>query len=94
MPTVTDAAAASATNGTLSSEGLPEGWTMQVAPNGRVFFIDHNSKETTWVSFALLPNAAVVYNVYIAATIVLDWPANQSTKHGAESKQRTEQAEI
>ncbi|UYV68273.1 NEDD4 [Cordylochernes scorpioides] len=28
---------------------LPEGWTMQVAPNGRVFFIDHNTKTTTWV---------------------------------------------
>ena len=29
--------------------GLPSGWTMQVAPNGRVFFIDHISKKTTWV---------------------------------------------
>ncbi|XP_076322509.1 E3 ubiquitin-protein ligase Nedd-4-like isoform X2 [Tachypleus tridentatus] len=33
----------------ISSEGLPAGWTMQVAPSGRVFFIDHNSKATTWV---------------------------------------------
>jgi E3 ubiquitin-protein ligase NEDD4 len=33
---------------TLNSEGLPHGWTMQVAPNGRVFFIDHE-RATTWV---------------------------------------------
>jgi E3 ubiquitin-protein ligase NEDD4 len=32
-----------------NSEGLPHGWTMQVAPNGRVFFIDHNERATTWV---------------------------------------------
>ncbi|XP_022249557.1 E3 ubiquitin-protein ligase NEDD4-like isoform X1 [Limulus polyphemus] len=37
------------TNLQISSEGLPAGWTMQVAPNGRVFFIDHNLKSTTWV---------------------------------------------
>ncbi|MFH4977284.1 hypothetical protein AB6A40_003993 [Gnathostoma spinigerum] len=29
-------------------EPLPEGWDMQVAPNGRLFFIDHNTKTTTW----------------------------------------------
>ena len=33
----------------LNTEGLPSGWTMQVAPNGRVFFIDHINKKTTWV---------------------------------------------
>ncbi|XP_054277378.1 E3 ubiquitin-protein ligase Nedd-4-like isoform X2 [Macrosteles quadrilineatus] len=32
-----------------SREGLPTGWSLQVAPNGRVFFIDHNSRATTWV---------------------------------------------
>lgn len=32
-----------------SSEGLPPGWSVQVAPNGRVFFIDHNQRATTWV---------------------------------------------
>ncbi|EFX79753.1 hypothetical protein DAPPUDRAFT_52009, partial [Daphnia pulex] len=32
-----------------SSEGLPQGWTVQVAPNGRLFFIDHNKRATTWV---------------------------------------------
>lgn len=33
----------------LSREGLPEGWSIQIAPNGRVFYIDHNTKATTWV---------------------------------------------
>ncbi|XP_062529854.1 E3 ubiquitin-protein ligase NEDD4 isoform X10 [Bombyx mori] len=32
-----------------SSEGLPPGWSMQRAPNGRIFFIDHNKKTTTWI---------------------------------------------
>lgn len=36
-------------NPAIDSEGLPEGWTMQVAPNGRLFFIDHNAKSTSWV---------------------------------------------
>ncbi|CAB3408664.1 unnamed protein product [Caenorhabditis bovis] len=27
---------------------LPDGWDMQVAPNGRMFFIDHRTKTTTW----------------------------------------------
>lgn len=31
------------------SVGLPSGWSMQIAPNGRVFFIDHTHKTTTWV---------------------------------------------
>ena len=28
---------------------LPPGWEMRIAPNGRPFFIDHNTKTTTWV---------------------------------------------
>ncbi|XP_028177006.1 E3 ubiquitin-protein ligase Nedd-4 isoform X2 [Ostrinia furnacalis] len=32
-----------------NSDGLPPGWTMQRAPNGRIFFIDHNQKTTTWI---------------------------------------------
>ncbi|KAK8404270.1 hypothetical protein O3P69_000376, partial [Scylla paramamosain] len=38
-------------NQTTSSndEMLPRGWTSQVAPNGRVFFIDHINKQTTWI---------------------------------------------
>lgn len=31
------------------ADGLPQGWTMQMAPNGRWFFIDHNEKATSWV---------------------------------------------
>lgn len=28
---------------------MPAGWSMQVAPNGRLFFINHNAKKTSWV---------------------------------------------
>lgn len=31
-----------------AEELLPPGWAMQRAPNGRMFFIDHNSRKTTW----------------------------------------------
>lgn len=46
-----------------SSEGLPPGWTMQYAANGRLFFIDHSSKKTSWVDprsgvASAIPNAA------------------------------------
>lgn len=29
---------------------LPKGWEVRHAPNGRPFFIDHNTKTTTWVT--------------------------------------------
>jgi len=32
-----------------AEEPLPPGWATAVAPNGRVFYIDHNTKATTWV---------------------------------------------
>ncbi|KAH8303575.1 hypothetical protein KR018_003537 [Drosophila ironensis] len=30
-------------------ETLPPRWSMQVAPNGRTFFIDHAARRTTWI---------------------------------------------
>ncbi|KAG2471356.1 NEDD4 ligase, partial [Polypterus senegalus] len=33
---------------TYESGFLPSGWEMRSAPNGRPFFIDHNTKSTTW----------------------------------------------
>ncbi|CAH0724146.1 unnamed protein product, partial [Brenthis ino] len=46
-----------------NSDGLPPGWSMQRAPNGRIFFIDHNQKTTTWIDprtgcASSLPSAA------------------------------------
>jgi len=32
-----------------AEEPLPPGWATAVAPNGRMFYIDHNTKATTWV---------------------------------------------
>ena len=34
----------------IDEEPLPAGWAMGTAPNGRVFYIDHNNATTTWVS--------------------------------------------
>ena len=47
------AAAAAATAATTNSRpqpdtDLPPNWSMQIAPNGRTFYIDHNTKTTTW----------------------------------------------
>ena len=33
----------------LGADDLPPGWSCQKAPNGRIFFIDHNNKTTTWI---------------------------------------------
>lgn len=32
-----------------NTDGLPPGWGMLIAPNGRLFFIDHMSRTTTWI---------------------------------------------
>lgn len=47
---------------TVSDADLPSGWSMQLAPNGRVFFINHAEKTTSWVdprtgSASPMPNA-------------------------------------
>ncbi|XP_063703227.1 E3 ubiquitin-protein ligase Nedd-4 isoform X7 [Culicoides brevitarsis] len=44
-----NASPAPAARNQLSGEGLPSGWSMQLAPNGRIFFIDHVNKKTSWV---------------------------------------------
>ncbi|CAH0550322.1 unnamed protein product [Brassicogethes aeneus] len=51
---------------TATNDRVPfafSGWTVQVAPNGRLFFIDHNEKTTSWVDprtgrASPMPNAA------------------------------------
>ncbi|XP_055708148.1 E3 ubiquitin-protein ligase Nedd-4 isoform X4 [Phlebotomus papatasi] len=62
-----DNSATSSPDTTASSNpdttGLPPGWSMQVAPNGRIFFIDHNERKTSWVDprtgrASPMPNAA------------------------------------
>nr|2LAJ_A Chain A, E3 ubiquitin-protein ligase NEDD4-like [Homo sapiens] len=34
--------------GAMEQSFLPPGWEMRIAPNGRPFFYDHNTKTTTW----------------------------------------------
>eukprot|EP00158_Paraphelidium_tribonemae_P006241 Partr_v1_DN27742_c0_g1_i1_m66988 putative E3 ubiquitin-protein ligase len=36
-------------NTTPGSGPLPEGWEMRVTPQGRPYFVDHNSRATSWV---------------------------------------------
>ena len=52
-PQAAAAAAAAASSATPNSRpqpdtDLPPNWSMQIAPNGRTFYIDHNTKSTTW----------------------------------------------
>ncbi|KAG9508647.1 E3 ubiquitin-protein ligase NEDD4, partial [Fragariocoptes setiger] len=48
-PEATDSSPdASASNRSPSNGGLPPNWSMQVAPSGRIFFIDHSNRATTW----------------------------------------------
>lgn len=44
------AAAFAATGGTTSGLGdLPPGWEQRFTPEGRAYFVDHNTRTTTWV---------------------------------------------
>ncbi|KAM5137847.1 NEDD4-like E3 ubiquitin-protein ligase WWP2 [Mantella aurantiaca] len=36
------------TAATPSSDGLPAGWEQRMLSNGRVYYVDHNTKTTTW----------------------------------------------
>ncbi|XP_018594927.2 NEDD4-like E3 ubiquitin-protein ligase WWP2 isoform X2 [Scleropages formosus] len=36
------------TDQTNREESLPNGWEQRVLPNGRVYYVDHNTKTTTW----------------------------------------------
>ena len=52
----------SSTSREESEEPLPPGWAMSVAPNGRLFFIDHNTHQTTWVRITSWIIAYVVFS--------------------------------
>jgi hypothetical protein len=43
---------------------LPKGWEVRHAPNGRPFFIDHNTKTTTWVTPVPQLQVTMVISVY------------------------------
>ncbi|XP_043649546.1 E3 ubiquitin-protein ligase Nedd-4 isoform X14 [Drosophila teissieri] len=46
---VDDTESGRSANAAGEEEPLPPRWSMQVAPNGRTFFIDHASRRTTWI---------------------------------------------
>lgn len=33
---------------TQTSDALPDGWEQRILPHGRVYYVDHNTKTTTW----------------------------------------------
>ncbi|XP_066594780.1 E3 ubiquitin-protein ligase Nedd-4 [Prorops nasuta] len=51
-----------------NGECLPPGWGMQVAPNGRVFFIDHNERATTWIDPRTGRPSSIPNNIAPSAT--------------------------
>ncbi|XP_066140944.1 E3 ubiquitin-protein ligase Nedd-4 isoform X7 [Euwallacea fornicatus] len=48
-PVSTNSNNASQSDLTAIGEDLPPGWSVQKAPNGRLFFIDHHERTTSWV---------------------------------------------
>ncbi|XP_066245931.1 E3 ubiquitin-protein ligase Nedd-4 isoform X3 [Euwallacea similis] len=48
-PVSTNSNNASQSDLTAIGEDLPPGWSVQRAPNGRLFFIDHHERTTSWV---------------------------------------------
>ncbi|KAK2513525.1 Nedd4l, partial [Columba guinea] len=44
---------------------LPPGWEMRIAPNGRPFFIDHNTKTTTWLHILLQEDPRLKFPVHL-----------------------------
>ncbi|XP_078281466.1 E3 ubiquitin-protein ligase NEDD4-like isoform X4 [Rhinoraja longicauda] len=50
----------------IAKSFLPPGWEMRIAPNSRPFFIDHNSRTTTW------EDPRLKYPVHLRAKASLD----------------------
>nr|7LP5_A Chain A, Angiomotin,E3 ubiquitin-protein ligase NEDD4-like [Homo sapiens] len=48
LPTYEEAKVGGGGGSKVTQSFLPPGWEMRIAPNGRPFFIDHNTKTTTW----------------------------------------------
>uniref|UniRef100_A0A7N6FCM2 E3 ubiquitin-protein ligase n=1 Tax=Anabas testudineus TaxID=64144 RepID=A0A7N6FCM2_ANATE len=42
------ASSSSSTTAEASTDSLPAGWEQRVLPHGRVYYVDHNTKTTTW----------------------------------------------
>ncbi len=42
-----------------SQEPLPPGWEMRIDPHGRPYYVDHNTRTTTWERPTPLPPGSV-----------------------------------
>ncbi|RMZ94174.1 E3 ubiquitin- ligase Nedd [Brachionus plicatilis] len=56
--TITNASAASNMNA-LNNSPLPTGWEQRFDQNGRIYYVDHVNKTTTWIRPALRPTPAL-----------------------------------
>ncbi|XP_058055642.1 E3 ubiquitin-protein ligase Nedd-4-like [Anopheles bellator] len=88
-PAVSGSSSASPTAGTASStaaaaaapsaSGLPPGWAVQTAANGRLFFIDHIHKTTSWVD----PRTGLASPIPNAPGSVANGAGGSGTANGA-----------
>ncbi|XP_052863204.1 E3 ubiquitin-protein ligase Nedd-4-like [Anopheles cruzii] len=77
--TAATAAAAAAVAPAPSAAGLPPGWAVQTAANGRLFFIDHIHKTTSWVD----PRTGLASPIPNAPGSVANGAAGSGTANGA-----------
>ncbi|KAH3671413.1 hypothetical protein WICMUC_004637 [Wickerhamomyces mucosus] len=70
----TSAVSMAATGGTTAGLGeLPPGWEQRFTPEGRPYFVDHNTRTTTWVD----PRRQQYIRTYGANTTVQQQPVSQ-----------------
>ena len=53
--TTTTPADSTATPNGGNQEPLPQGWEMRIDPHGRPYYVDHNTRTTTWERPTPLP---------------------------------------
>ncbi len=51
----------------LHTEGLPLGWEQRVTEDGRVYYVDHNAKETHWI----LPASGINRDSYFRSSDII-----------------------
>ena len=49
---------------------LPPGWERKVNSAGRVYYIDHNTRTTSWVRLAYIHGVAVLFGMVVCQSIV------------------------
>jgi hypothetical protein len=75
----------------VSSLPLPLGWEQRLTADGRVFFVDHNSKTTTFQGKTLLDQNSLIYQTrawrFLARRLVPNTAAILGSNSGLSAKQ-------